>query len=194
MNSTFTDEDVPLIPLPADDAPPPTDLSTEMLILDGQKIRLFRTGGTAVRATITDLRIGSARTFLRVQIARAYPLSDPDHFIGLRDDKDKDVGMLESLAPLDEESRKIALEELDRRYFLPRIVRVKNVKDEFGTITWDVVTDRGDRTFFLQNLKESYIDLPPHRLIVTDRDGSRWEFPDTRNLDPKTYAVLQKIL
>ena len=102
--------------------------------------------------------------------------------------------MFESLADLPADSRVIAEEELERRYFLPKIRRVKEVKDEYGTITWDVETDRGDRTFFVQNLKESTIDLPPHRLIMTDRDGSRWEFPDTRNLDPKTRNVLQRVL
>ena len=194
MSNIFKDDDVALIPLPSPDAPEPMDLSTEMLLLDGATVRLYRTGGSAVRATITDPRIGAARTFLNVQVARAFPLYDPQHYIGLRDTKDKDVGMLESLDALDAASRAIVLEELDRRYFLPKVLRVKNAKDEFGTITLDVETDRGERTFYIQNLRESYLNLPPNRLILTDRDGGRWEFPDTRKLDAKTYTVLQRVL
>ena len=194
MNNTFTDDDLPEIPLPAVDAPPPSDSSIDLLLFDPKKVHLFRTGGSAVRATITDLRLGSARTFLRVQIARAYPLSETARYIGLRDDKDKDIGMIEYLDQLEPTSRAIANEELERRYFLPKILKVRRVLEEFGTITWDVDTDRGARTFYLQNLKESVMDLPPHRLIVTDRDGNRWEFPDTRKLDGKAFAALQRVL
>ncbi len=189
-----TEDEIAAIMLPDPNGPPPLDSSIDLLLLDPTKVRLFRTGGDAVRATITDPAMGGARTFLRVQVARAYPLSDPTHFIGLRDEKDKDIGMLESLANLPADSRVIAEEELERRYFLPKILRVKNVKDEYGTITWDVTTDRGDRTFYVQNLKESTLDMPPYRLIITDRDGSRWEFPDTRNLDVKSRNVLQRVL
>jgi hypothetical protein len=194
MNATFTDEDVQQLPLPAEDAPAPPDAAIDLILLDPTKVRLFHTGGSTVRATITDLSLGSARTFLRVQIARAYPLSEPNRFIGLRDEKDKDIGMMESLVGIDAVSATIVAEELERRYFLPKIRRVRSVKDEYGTITMEVETDRGDRTFFVQNLKESVMDLPPKRLILTDRDGIRWEFPDTDELVGKARTVLQRVL
>ena len=107
-----------MTPLTNADAPDaPADAAFDLILLAPSHVRLFRTGGTLVRATVTDPIIGAERTFLRVQIARAFPLFDPDHYIGLRDNDDKDIGMLQTLDGLDDMSRQIVTEELSRRYF-----------------------------------------------------------------------------
>ena len=188
----FTDEDVPADPKPPD-AITPADAAFDLILLDPAKVILFRTGGNLVRGTITDPIIGAERTFLRVQIARAFPLYDPDHYIGLRDEKDKDIGMLQNLDTLEAASRQIIAEELSRRYFLPKIARVRSVKEEFGTSTWEVDTDKGPRKFIVQNLRDSVQDLSPTRLLMTDKDGVRYEFPDTATLDPKSKFILSKV-
>ena len=195
MSTTFTDTDVALaedsltVPLEVTE-----DATFDLVLLDPAQVTLFYTGGSAVRATVTDPRVGPERSYLRVQIARAFPLSDPDHYIGLRDDKDKDIGLLPHLAGMDSASRTIVEEELRRRYFLPIVKRVLKVKEEYGTITFDVETNKGERTFHVQNIRESTQNLPPHRLLVSDRDGNRFEFPDTEHLDSKTFAILQRVL
>jgi hypothetical protein len=50
-----------------------------------------------VRATVDDPAIGPPRSWRRIQVARAFPLSKPNQYIGLRDAADKDVGMLATL-------------------------------------------------------------------------------------------------
>lgn len=188
---SFTEENVPV---PSDpEVTAPADAAFDLVLLDPSKVQLFRTGGTFVRGTITDPVIGAERTFLRVRIARAFPLFDPDHYVGLRDDKDKDIGMLQNLDTLDAASRQIIKEELSRRYFLPKVERVRFVKEEFGTSTWEVDTDKGPRTFIVQNLRDSVQDLTPTRLLITDKDGVRYEFPDTTILDPKSRTILSKV-
>jgi hypothetical protein len=169
---------------PEDDAP-------DLVILDPRTVRLFRTGGSAVRMTVEGSAVGADRTYVRVQIARAFPLSMPDRHIGFRDAADHDIGLLPTLEGLDPESRRIADEELDRRYFLPKLVRVLSAKEEYGTVTWEAETDRGRRTFVLQNLRESVQTLSPStRVLVTDKDGNRFEVPDVSRLDAKTRAML----
>ena len=159
---------------------------------------LFRSGtpgDSTVRATVDDPAIGPARSWRRVQVARAFPLSKPNQFIGLRDAADKDIGTLPTLDGLDPESRKIINEELTRRYFLPIISQVYAVKEEFGITTWDVETDKGRRTFLVQNLRESVWEMVPgERAIITDKDGLRYEFPDLTRLDAKTANVLSRVL
>lgn len=198
MSVTFTDEDVPLLPPPDPGAPAPTDASIEYLSFDPKNVRLFRSGiagDVTVRATINDPALGPPRSWRRVQVARAFPLSKPDQYIGLRDAADKDVGMLATLDGLDTESRKIIDEELKRRYFLPIIQQVYSVKEEFGITTWDVETDKGRQTFLVQNLRESVWDMVPgERAIITDKDGMRYEFPDLTRLDAKTMSVLSRAL
>ena len=197
MSVTFTDEDIPLLP-PVLGAPAPTDASIEYVSFDPTNIRLFRSevpGDVTVRATVDDPAIGPPRSWRRVQVARAFPLSKPNQYIGLRDAADKDVGMLATLDGLDIESRKIIDEELTRRYFLPIIQQVYSVKEEFGITTWDVETDKGRRSFFVQNLRESFWEMVPRqRAIITDKDGLRYEFPDLTRLDAKTLNVLSRVI
>ncbi len=194
QSPAFVDDDVPLPPFPdAETDPPLADAAFDLILLDPTKVMLFRTGGTWVRGTISDPIIGAARTFLRVQVARAFPLFNPDQYIGLRDDKDKDIGMLQNLDTLDDKSKQIVHEELERRYFLPKVTRVRFVKEEFGTSTWEVDTDKGPRKFIVQNLRDSSQDLTSTRLLVTDKDGVRYEFPDTTTLDPKSRTILSKV-
>ena len=166
----------------------------DLIFLDPSKVTLFRTGGSAVRVTIADPRIGYERTVLVCQIARAFPLSLRDQYIGLRDAKDKDVGMLETLSGLDAESRKIVDEELERRYFVPTIQRVTKVKKEYDTVNFEVITDKGERKFSVQNLKDSIQEVGGGRVLLTDRTGSRYNIPDVMQLDDQTLAIISRVL
>jgi hypothetical protein len=179
----------------ADPPGPSPDANFDLILLDPAKVMLFRTNGAAVRATITDPIIGPERTYLRVQAARAFPLSLPDRYIGLRDDKDKEIGMLVTLDGLDRDSRAILDAELARRYFVPKILRIVSFTEDFGNYTFTVETDRGDRTFPVSNLRESLTELMPRgRYLLTDRDGERYEIPDINRLDAKTYTLFQRFV
>ncbi len=160
-------------------------------VLDPQAVRLFRTHpeDTTVRVTIEG-----DRSWREVRIACAFPLSDPDRYIGLRDGSDKDIGILETLHGLDGESRSIIDEELSRRYFTPQVTRVDFVEEAFGVVTWEVETTKGPRRFLVRNLKDSAYTLGSSRVMMTDVDGNRYEFPDARSLGPKTLQVLSKIM
>ena len=69
---------------------------------------------------VVRLTLEGDRSWREVRIARAFPFSDPDHYIGFRDGDDKDIGLLIDLRGLDAESRRIIDEELARRYFTPQ--------------------------------------------------------------------------
>ena len=159
--------------------------------LDPKTLRLFRTddSDSTVRLTIQD-----DRSWREVRVARAFPFSDPNRYIGLRDGDDKDIGILTKLDDLDTESNKIIADELERRYFTPRVERVLSVEEQFGVVTWEVETDRGTRRFLVRNLRDNSFPLGPNRLMVTDTDGNRYEFADVRTMGPKAYAVLLKVM
>ena len=160
-------------------------------VLDPKTVRLFRThsSDTTVRATIDG-----DRSWRDVRIARAFPLSDPDRYIGLRDGDDKDIGIFETLHGLDSESRSVIDEELERRYFTPQITRVLSVSEAFGVVTWEVDTTKGLRRFLVRNLKDSTFTLGTSRVMMTDVDGNRYEIPDAYALGPQALVVLAKIL
>ena len=160
-------------------------------VLHPKTVRLFRTHpeDTTVRATIEG-----DRSWREVRIARAFPLSDPDRYIGLRDGDDKDIGILETLHGVDAESLAIIGQEMERRYFTPQVTRVDFVEEAFGVVTWEVDTTKGPRRFLVRNLKDSSYTLGSSRVMMTDVDGNRYEFPDARALGPKALQVLSKIM
>lgn len=190
-SSTDAPEDTAAAAVPTPDTE--EDGAPDLILLDPETLRLFRTGGSAVRMTVEGVPGRADRSYVRVQIARAFPFSMPSSYFGIRDAADKDVGLLVTLDGLAPESRRIVDEELERRYFLPRILRVLSVKEEPGLVAWDVETDKGRRQFYIQNLRESVHTLgPPTRLLLTDKDCNRFEIADVSTMDAKTRAVLNR--
>ena len=85
-------------------------------------------------------------------------------------------------------------EELERRYFTPQVTQVDSVDEAFGVVTWEVDTTKGPRRFLVRNLKDSSYTLGRSRVMMTDVDGKRYEFPDARALGPKALLILSKIM
>jgi len=159
-------------------------IASDLTILDPGAVRLMRVAG------ITRLTLEGDRSFLRVEVARAFPISDPDHYIGFQDGAGKDIGILVDPAGLESESRLILEEELELRYFVPEVTDVLSVKEEFGAVYWQVRTDRGEKELVVRNLKDSIHELSGNRAMIIDVDGNRFLIPDTRRLDSKSTGIL----
>ncbi len=157
--------------------------------VDIDQVRLFRAPPWVLRLTIED-----DRSYLKVKVVRAAPLSNPDRYISFLDGKDEEICMVEDLDVLDEEARAIIKEELDRRYLTSRIEKIDSVRNEFGTSYWHVVTNRGEREFVVQNAAENAQWLGDHRLLLIDVDGNRFEVPDLNALDKKSSAYIEQVL
>jgi hypothetical protein len=167
----------------------PTDpASYELRILDPRRIRVFRYGG------VPRLTIENDRSWAKVTVARAFPLSDPHHYLGFLDGNGKDIGLLVDPGPLDAESRTVVDEELEKRYFVPVVERVLSVKEEFGAVYWRVETDRGEKEIIARNLRDNLMELSSTRIIITDIDSNRFEFPDINKLDGRSLGIIMRNL
>ena len=154
-------------------------------------ITLFRTeqGDSRVRLTISD-----DRSYLDVRIARAFPFTRPAQYIGLRDAAETDIGLIVEPSEFDVETREIIRAELSRRYFTPRVKKVISVREEHGTVTFRVETDRGERRFVVRHLRDHAYSLGAARVLVTDTEGNKYEFPDITQFGARTYEVLAKVM
>ena len=137
-----------------------------------------------------NLSVGDGRSYRGVTLVRAFPLSDPDHYWGLLDSDGKEIGVIADPSALDSDSRAVARDALEKRYFIPVVQRVVHTKEDYGSIVWTVETDRGERTFTVRNMKDSIVELGGSRLLLVDVDGNRFEFPDIRRLDAKSYDLM----
>lgn len=152
-------------------------------------IRLFREPPWVLRLTIEG-----DRSYTRVKVVRAAPLSHPDRYVCLLDAKDEEICMLDELRQVSEEMQEILREELDRRYLTSRIEQVKSVRNEFGTSYWEVQTNRGPREFVVQNAAENAQWLGDHRLLLIDVDGNRFEVPRLDELDKRSLGFIEQVL
>ena len=157
--------------------------------VDVAKLRLFREPSCGLRLTIDD-----DRSYLKVKVVRAAPLSYPDRYISFLDAKDEEICMVDDLEQLDQQIRSLIDEELDRRYLTATILQVDAVRNEYGTSYWDVETDRGQREFVVQNGSENAQWLGDHRLLIIDVDGNRFEIPRLDELDKKSLGWVEQVI
>jgi len=142
------------------------------------------------RAPDNTLRVvAKERCGLKVEVLRAFPLSHPRENIVLRDGGGEEVGVLFRLDEVPAAVRALLDEELRRRYFLPRITKILDISERFGSAVWEVETDRGARHVVTEQLHEALHEMEAgRRFLLTDADGNRYEIEDLRELDEESQA------
>ena len=81
-------------------------------------------------------------------------------------------------------------EQLELRYFVPQILRVKKIKEEFGFSYWEVLTDRGPASFTIRGGSGSIFSPSNNRYIITDIDGNRFIIEDMGQMTAKEQKLL----
>jgi hypothetical protein len=149
----------------------------------------------AMRGDALILTVENDRSYLKVRAVRAFPLSELNEFIGLLDAiSGHEIGMLRHLRDLDGPTKLLIQSEIDKRYFIPKVIKIVSAKKEFGTIYWDIETDRGSRQFVMRGLRDSVHEIEPGRYLVNDVDGNRFEVPQISELDTKSLAVWDRVV
>ena len=139
------------------------------------------------------LRPAESEGEIAVRPMRAFPLSDPARFVALLDRDGNEVALVPDLAALPERPRALLLQELEKSYFLPELVRVLEITDDFGIQHWQVETDRGPRIFEVRG-REDLRWLRPGNLIVRDVDGNRYEIKRFDDLDAQSRLKIENYL
>ena len=153
----------------------------------------------------SDLRFGRAaddRVVLKIgdtmravgSVMAAFPLTDPYGMVALRDDNGDEIGILDDVRQLDPVSQKIIAEELERSYFMPKITDILDIEEELGVETWEVETDKGQRTFQVRNVRQNVRKLGRRRLVIKDVDGNRYEIRDWQGLPPVARRFLEEYI
>ena len=170
------------------EAPPAESTARTDGAVDPSRVRLFRGPHDVLRCTLAG-----EKTVLRATVVRAFPLSHQARWISVLDAKNKELCLIEDVDALDPESRRLALEELDRHYHVPVIQRINSVKNEYRTMYWDVETDRGHRDFVMKWASDTILWLSPAELILVDIDTNRFRIPDVNQLDQRSRQAMSLV-
>ena len=140
------------------------------------------------------MTIEGDRSYTRVKVVRAAPLSEPNRYICFLDIKDEAICMVKDLHELCQDNHMIIREELNTRYLTAYVSSVNALRNEYGVSYWDVETDRGQREFVAKNVAENARWLGDNRLFILDVDGNRFEFSDLTQLDKRSKALIEGVL
>jgi hypothetical protein len=128
-----------------------------------------------------------------VRIRRAFPWSDADRFVSIRNKEGKEVLLIEDLAQLPPALAEKIRTSLGQSTLIPHITRITDLQTQFGYQSWTVETSGGPRSFRVQE-REDVRFLPDGRLTVKDADGNLYELPPVENLDPRSQKLLEFLI
>ena len=128
-----------------------------------------------------------------VRIRRAFPWSDPDHFVSIRSSDGKELLLIEDVAALPTEQRRMIESSLAATVLIPRITRIDSIDVRFGFQQWRVQTDRGPIEFRVQE-REDIRFLPDGRFTLRDADGNVYELPKLDELDDASRRALEPLV
>ena len=124
---------------------------------------------------------------------RAFPTTDPLHWIAFCDSQGHELFLLESLEMLNSATREILEKELARREFQPLIQRVIEARAGSSQTDWRVETERGV-VAFATTTEENVRVHGRHGVAITDTHGIRYRIVDQRTLDPVSRRILKRFL
>jgi len=160
--------------------------AAQLKFLEPKKLRFFLAGVT-LRLTQEE-----HASWLKVAVLRSFPLSHPDSFFSVRDTANKEIGLIKNPAELDAESRKLVVQDVDRRYMVSTILKIIDVRERFGTVEWNVQTQRGTNKFTTRDLRDNVVRPLPTRYLITDVEGNRYDIPDLNKLDAASQAFVMQ--
>ncbi len=164
-----------------------TDDALEMRFIDDNNAIFKKTKGGFLSVEFKGV------LYRRVCVCQSFPFTQPGKFISLRenDEKGREIGIIEDIDKLNEETRALIEEQINLRCFMPVITKIVNVKDKYGFAYFDVLTDRGECRFTAHIFSGDIINLGDKRIIIKDVDGNRFEIPDLSKLSSSERKMIE---
>jgi len=157
-------------------------------ILDPKKIRISRDESGRLKIIFEE-----GDEVIVKRIIKAFPLTMPWRYIILIDENDQEIGVIKAIKDLDESSRRILVEQLEKIYFIPKITKIHQIKEEFGVLLWETDTDKGPRRFEVTSRRDIK-KMGKRRIIIKDADGNLYDIPDYARLDQRSKVLLETVI
>lgn len=132
----------------------------------------------------------NGKEYPRVLVFRTFPFSGGNEYLSVRqeDENNREIGMIARLDAFDEDTVMAIEQQLNLRYFMPKIQTIYEIKEQYGYSYWFVNTDKGECRFTVD--QNGVAKLSSTRLIVSDVDGNRFELPDITKLSAKELRMV----
>ncbi len=161
-----------------------------------ENARFFKSEGNLISLKLMK-EDGEVETFERIVPVRAFPLSDPNEFISIREPESKEkgkgaeIGFIRRLSDFDEATVALLNEELNRRYFIPEISKIYSLKEKFGYCYFEAETSAGKVSFVMSNPMSNIRILEDDSVLMTDIDGNCFSIHDPLKIDKASYKKIE---
>jgi len=122
---------------------------------------------------------------------RAFPFSDPQHWLSIIAASGREITCIENPEELSPSVREVLETDLARREFVPVIHRIVHVSSILEPCEWLVETDRG-RTAFILKAEDDVRRLGPNQALILDSSGVRYLVANIQGLDSGSQRVLER--
>ncbi len=160
-----------------------------MNFLDTNKLKLIKTEDGRFNA------IYDQKEYKAIKLYYCFPLKEPTKYISVRYQKDEtELGIIETIESLDEESKKIVLNELKFRYFMPEITKIYHHKFNQQTSVFDVETTAGRKKITILNLVWNIFENPDGSIMLKDSEENYYLIKEYLNHPDKHIKFLRNYL
>lgn len=160
-----------------------TGTVTDIIYINNADIEFYRTDGGLLGGKYKDYNG-------RVNLYRVFPLTEKTRYISVRDNDLNELGIIADMAVFGKDKQDLINEELDRRYFVPKITKIIDARQDFGTFFMNVETTSGKRLFSMRDLANNIIRTQHNSIILIDVDGSRYELENPEKNAGKAMKFL----
>lgn len=124
----------------------------------------------------------------KVAFKLAFPYSDPDRFVSILHDGEQ-IGIVRDIGELSEDSQRVLRQALTRRYHIPEVISILDVREGKSAAVWTVQTERGTRKLMVRD-RHNFRRVQGGDTIIIDVDGNRFRLRSDRRLDPESQKLL----
>lgn len=134
-----------------------------------------------------------------VRFVQLFPLRQPDAYISVVQPRSgeravRELGTIRKLADWPAAQQKAIRSALRQTYFLPEISVIHKINVTGGIDEWVVQTDRGEKTLYVCDRKQSLHICHDGMLLITDMDKCRYRIQKPQSLDANSRFMLDKAM
>ncbi|MCM3632715.1 MULTISPECIES: DUF1854 domain-containing protein [Paenibacillus] len=160
----------------------------DIRMLSSEELYVYRGEGGVLQGIV------DGKTYHELLIFLTFPMRYTSEYVSIRTKDGNELGIVRSLAGLDRDSAAVLKEEIELRYFLPRVTKIESIKQRSDLWFWELQTHLGSIRIIMRNLHD-HIQFPGgDRILLSDLDGRRCDIVNWRQLDAHSQRLLRDIL
>ncbi len=132
--------------------------------------------------------------YSRVNLHRMFPYDKPYSFISVLNSESEELGIIINIEDFPEDVTTMIISELDRKYYVCKLLSIISVKDRFGFSYWKTKGEHGEVTFTIKDAHSSIRLDGLGDIVITDIDGNRYSLPGLKKLDKKSRKLVELYL